>query len=246
MLTIKNIHAKSQDGKQILNGINLEVKPGQIHAIMGQNGAGKSTLAKVLCGIGNYEVTEGELNFKNEKINDTPPETRARMGMFLAFQYPVEIPGVSTINFIKSSLNEIRKFRNEKPMDAMEFMEYARKKCSELKIPEDFIKRPLNTGFSGGEKKKNEILQMALLEPDLMILDETDSGLDIDALKIVAQGVNFMRSKKRAIIIVTHYIKLLDYIEPDFVHVMRDGKIIKSGNKNLAHEIEKSGFTNFS
>lgn len=241
MLTIKNLQAKIDD-KQILNGINLEVKAGEVHAIMGPNGSGKSTLASVLAGREEYEVLDGEATFLGKDLLAMAPEERAREGVFLAFQYPVEIPGVSTINFMKTALNQIREHRGQQPLDAVSFLGLMREKMKLVEIDQSLINRALNEGFSGGEKKRNEIFQMAMLEPKLAILDETDSGLDIDALKIVSNGVNKLRSKNNAVIVVTHYQRLLNYIVPDFVHVLYKGKIVKSGGKELALELEAKGY----
>jgi len=240
MLEIKNLKA-SINSKQILKGLNLIIKPGEVHAIMGPNGSGKSTLANVLSGKNGYEVT-GELNFKGENLNDIPVEVRAQKGLFLAFQYPLEIPGVNTNNFLKTSLNSVRKARGEKELDTLAFLKMVKEKSSELGIDEKILSRQLNVGFSGGEKKKNEILQMKILDPYFSILDETDSGLDIDALKTVAKGVNSSRSKQKSFLVITHYQRLLDYIKPDFVHVLSDGKIIKTGCGDLAEELEKTGY----
>jgi Fe-S cluster assembly ATP-binding protein len=241
MLSIKNLEAKI-DNKQILNGINLEVKAGEIHAIMGPNGSGKSTLASVLAGREEYEVLNGEVKFLGKDLLEMAPEDRAREGVFLAFQYPVEIPGVSTINFMKTALNQIRVHRGLQPLDAVSFLGVMKEKMKLVEIDQSLLNRALNEGFSGGEKKRNEIFQMAMLEPKLAILDETDSGLDIDALKIVANGVNKLRTKNNAVIVVTHYQRLLDYIVPDFVHVLYKGKIVKSGTKELALELEAKGY----
>ncbi len=241
ILSIKNLHA-TVDGKAILNGIDLEINTGEVHAIMGPNGSGKSTLSYVLSGRGGYEVTEGQVLYKGEDLLDMEPEERAQQGVFLAFQYPVEIPGVPTTSFLKQSINAVRKARGEDPLDAMEFLKLVRAKLKELGVGEDMIKRAVNTGFSGGEKKRMEVLQMALLEPSLAILDETDSGLDIDALKIVADGVNALRRADRAMLVITHYQRLLDYIVPDHVHVLSAGKIIRSGDKSLALELEEKGY----
>ncbi|MCF8469030.1 MAG: Fe-S cluster assembly ATPase SufC [Sneathiella sp.] len=241
MLEIKNLHA-TVGGKEILKGINLTINAGEIHAIMGPNGAGKSTLSYVLAGRDGYEVTEGEVLYKGENLLALSPDERACHGIFLAFQYPVEIPGVASATFLKTAYNAQRKFRGEREVDAMEFLKLVREKTKELGINDDMLKRAVNVGFSGGEKKRNEVLQMALLEPDLMLLDETDSGLDIDALKIAADGINRLRSPKRAGLIITHYQRLLDYIIPDFVHVLADGKIVKSGDKSLALELEEKGY----
>ena len=241
MLKITDLHA-SIDGKNILNGINLEIKPGEVHAIMGPNGSGKSTLASVLAGREEYEVTQGSVDFEGNDLLDFSPEQRAAEGIFLAFQYPVEIPGVTTINFLKTALNEMRKYRGQDPLDAAQFLRLMRERAKFVNIDDALLKRSLNEGFSGGEKKRNEIFQMAMLEPKLAILDETDSGLDIDALRIVAEGVNKLRNPDRAIIVVTHYQRLLDYIVPDFVHVLYKGRIVKSGPKELAFELEEKGY----
>lgn len=241
MLSIKNLQAKIDD-KKILNGINLEVKAGEVHAIMGPNGSGKSTLASVLAGREEYEVLGGEVEFLGKDLLALEPEERAREGVFLAFQYPVEIPGVSTINFMKTALNQIRTHRGQQPLDAVSFLGVMKEKMKLVEIDQSLLNRALNEGFSGGEKKRNEIFQMAMLEPKLAILDETDSGLDIDALKIVANGVNKLRSKNNAVIVVTHYQRLLEYIVPDFVHVLYKGKIVKSGTKELALELEAKGY----
>ena len=241
MLSIKNLHASIGD-KEILKGINLEVKAGEIHAIMGPNGAGKSTLASIIAGNENYEVTAGEISLDGEDLSELAPEERAHKGVFLSFQYPVEIPGVSVTNFIRSAINETRKANGQEEMPANEMLKVIREKSELLEIDRKFLSRSLNEGFSGGEKKRNEIFQMAMLEPKLAILDETDSGLDIDALRIVANGVNKLKSDKNAIVVITHYQRLLDYIVPDFVHVLYDGKIVKSGGKELAHELEEKGY----
>ncbi|AEI49963.1 Fe-S cluster assembly ATPase SufC [Runella slithyformis] len=241
MLTITDLQA-SVDDKAILKGINLEIKPGEVHAIMGPNGSGKSTLASVLAGREEYEVTGGSVDFEGQDLLEMSPEERAAAGIFLAFQYPVEIPGVTTINFLKTALNEIRKSRGEAPLDAAQFLKLMREKAKVVNIDDALLKRSLNEGFSGGEKKRNEIFQMAMLEPKLAILDETDSGLDIDALRIVAEGVNKLRSPERAVIVVTHYQRLLDYIVPDYVHVLYKGRIVKSGPKELAFELEEKGY----
>ena len=241
MLKIKNIHAKIED-KEILKGINLEIKAGEIHAIMGPNGSGKSTLASVITGKEEYEVTEGEILFENEDLEEVSPEERAHKGIFMSFQYPIEIPGITTTNFIKTAINESRKARGENDMPAKDMLKMLREKCDLLDIDQKFLSRSINDGFSGGEKKRNEIFQMAMLEPKLAILDETDSGLDIDALKIVANGVNKLKSQDNAVIVITHYQRLLDYIVPDYVHVLFDGKIVKSGTKDLAHELENKGY----
>lgn len=241
MLKIKNLHASIED-KHILKGINLEVKPGEVHAIMGPNGSGKSTLASVLAGREDYEVTEGSVEFEGEDLLQLGVDERARKGIFLAFQYPVEIPGVSTTNFLKTALNQIRESRGQEPLNAPEFLKLMKEKMAWVEIDQSLLSRSLNEGFSGGEKKRNEIFQMAMLEPKLAILDETDSGLDIDALRIVSEGVNKLRSPKRAIIVVTHYQRLLDYIVPDFVHILYKGRIVKSGDKTLALKLEKEGY----
>ena len=240
MLTIKDLKANI-DNKEILKGLNLEIKPGEVHAIMGPNGSGKSTLSNVLSGKKGYTVT-GEVKYFNENLLDLEIEERAHKGIFLAFQYPLEIPGVNTNIFLKTSLNAIKKAKGEKELDAIEFLKLVKQKAGELKFDEKILSRQLNVGFSGGEKKKNEILQMSILNPKLSILDETDSGLDIDALKIVANGVNKLKNKDNAVIIITHYQRLLDYIIPDFVHVLHEGKIVKSGDKSLAHELEEKGY----
>ena len=241
MLTITDLQA-SVDDKAILKGINLEIKAGEVHAIMGPNGSGKSTLASVLAGREEYEITGGSVDFDGEDLLEMSPEERAAAGIFLAFQYPVEIPGVTTINFLKTALNEIRKSRGEESLDAAQFLKLMREKAKLVNIDDSLLKRSLNEGFSGGEKKRNEIFQMAMLEPKLAILDETDSGLDIDALRIVAEGVNKLRSPENAVIVVTHYQRLLDYIVPDFVHVLYKGRIVKSGPKELALELEEKGY----
>ena len=243
MLNIKNLEA-TIDNKQILNGLNLDIKPGEVHAIMGPNGSGKSTLANVLSGKTGYE-TKGDIKYNGESLVELSTEERAQKGIFLAFQYPLEIPGVNTNIFLKTSLNSVRKARGEKELDTLTFLKLIKEKVKELNIDEKFLSRQLNVGFSGGEKKKNEILQMKLLEPKLSILDETDSGLDIDALKIVSDGVNTLRNKDNSFLIITHYQRLLDYIKPDFVHVLMNGKIIKSGGPELALELEKKGYENF-
>ena len=241
MLTIKNLHA-SVDGKKILKGLNLEVHAGEVHAIMGPNGSGKSTLANVLAGRDGYEVTEGSITYKNKNLVEMAPEVRACEGIFLAFQYPVEIPGVNNIYMLKAAMNAIRAWRGEPPLDAVEFLNLVKDKVKLVKLKEELLNRSVNEGFSGGEKKRNEIFQMAVLEPALAILDETDSGLDIDALKIVADGVNSLRHHDRAIIIITHYQRLLNFIVPDQVHVLSDGKIIKSGHRELALQLEEKGY----
>ena len=241
MLNIKNLHVKV-DGKEILKGLNLEVGTGEVHAIMGPNGSGKSTLSYVLAGREGYEVTEGEILFDGKNLLEMSPEERAWAGIFLAMQYPVELPGVNNMNFLRESLNAVRRGRGEEELDAVSFMKLVREKAATVKLDDKLLKRSVNAGFSGGEKKRNEILQMAMLEPRLAILDETDSGLDIDALRIVAEGVNLLRSPERSIIMITHYQRLLDYIEPDFVHVLADGRIIRSGGKELALELEEKGY----
>jgi Fe-S cluster assembly ATP-binding protein len=241
MLKIKNLHASVED-KSILKGINLEIKPGEVHAIMGPNGSGKSTLASVIAGKEDYEVTDGEIFFEGEDINEMAAEERAHKGIFLSFQYPVEIPGVSVTNFMKTAINETRKAKGLEDMPAKDMLKLIREKAELLEIDRKFLSRSLNEGFSGGEKKRNEIFQMAMLEPKLAILDETDSGLDIDALRIVANGVNKLKSKDNAVLVITHYQRLLEYIVPDFVHVLYNGKIVKSGTKELAHELEQKGY----
>jgi Fe-S cluster assembly ATP-binding protein len=241
MLSIKNLKA-SVDGKQILKGLDLEIKAGEVHAIMGPNGSGKSTLANVIVGRDGYKIDSGEIIYEGKDLTEVEPEIRAREGIFLAFQYPVEIPGVNNVYLLKAAMNAIRKHRGEAELDAFEFLALVKEKMKVVNMKEELLNRAVNEGFSGGEKKRNEIFQMALLEPKLAILDETDSGLDIDALKIVASGVNSLRSEDRAIVIVTHYQRLLDYIVPDYVHVLSDGKIIKSGGKELALELEEKGY----
>jgi Fe-S cluster assembly ATP-binding protein len=241
MLTIFNLHARVDD-KEILKGVNLKLKAGEVHAIMGPNGSGKSTLAGVLAGRDAFDVTEGDVLFEGKNLLDMDPEERAREGVFLAFQYPVEIPGVSNTYFLRAAVNAIRKYRGQEELDAVEFLQLVREKLNVLHIDEDLLKRPVNEGFSGGEKKRNEIFQMAVLDPKLCILDETDSGLDIDALRTVADGVNAMRTKDRAILVITHYQRLLNYIVPDKVHVLMDGRIVKSGGKELALELESKGY----
>jgi len=241
VITIKNLHA-SIDGKEILKGLDLTVNAGEVHAIMGPNGAGKSTLASVLAGREDYEVTEGSVDFDGEDLLEMDTEERAREGLFLAFQYPVEIPGVSNINFLRTAINEIREHKGQEAMSAKEFMTTVREKSALVELDPKLASRSVNEGFSGGEKKRNEIFQMAMLEPKLSILDETDSGLDIDALRIVANGVNTLKSDKNATVVITHYQRLLDYIVPDFVHVLYDGKIVKSGPKELALELEEKGY----
>ncbi|NJM54762.1 MAG: Fe-S cluster assembly ATPase SufC [Verrucomicrobiae bacterium] len=241
MLEIQNLHA-GVEGKQILKGLTLTINPGEVHAIMGPNGSGKSTLAAVLAGKDGYDVTEGTVLFHGKDLLDLDPEERAREGVFLAFQYPIEIPGVNSTYFLKAALNEIRKHKGQPELDAMEFLNFIKDKIKLLDLPESFLKRPVNEGFSGGEKKRNEIFQMAVLEPTLAILDETDSGLDIDALRVVANGVNKLKRPDHAQLVITHYQRLLDYIIPDFVHVLWDGKIVKSGGKDLALELEAKGY----
>ncbi len=241
MLTIKNLHAIVEE-QEILKGVNLEVNPGEIHAVMGPNGSGKSTLASVLAGHPKFEVTRGSIEFKGQDLLEMEPEDRAREGLFLSFQYPVEIPGVSMVNFMRSALNEQRKYRNEEPISATDFLKLMRDKRQLLGMDSQLVSRSVNEGFSGGEKKKNEIFQMAMLNPLLAILDETDSGLDIDALRVVAAGVNKLQTKENATILITHYQRLLEYIKPDFVHVLYAGKIIKSGGADLALELEKKGY----
>ena len=240
MLKIKNLKA-SINNKDILKGLNINIKPGELHAIMGPNGSGKSTLANVLSGKNGYEIS-GELKYQGKDLKEISIDERAQKGIFLAFQYPIEIPGVNTSNFLKTSLNKVRKARGEKELDTLSFLKILKEKSSELGIDEKMLSRQLNVGFSGGEKKKNEILQMKILDPSFSILDETDSGLDIDALKIIAKGVNSSRNSKKSFLVITHYQRLLDYIKPDFVHVMSDGKIIKTGCSDLAEELEKTGY----
>ncbi len=241
LLSIKNLKAKINE-TEILHGINLEINPGETHAIMGPNGSGKSTLASVLAGKPGYEVTDGEVLFNGKNLLEMPPEVRAREGMFLAFQYPVEIPGVSNTNLIKSAVNEIRKYRNLEPLDAFDFISMIKEKAAIVEIEQSFLNRSVNEGFSGGEKKRNEVFQMAMLDPVLAVLDETDSGLDIDALRIVANGVNKLRRNDNAFLVITHYQRLLNYIVPDYVHVLYKGRIVKSGGKELALELEEKGY----
>ena len=241
MLSVKNLQAKV-DEKEILKGLSLDIKPGEVHAIMGPNGSGKSTLASVLAGREEYEVTGGSVLFNREDLLELSPEDRARKGLFLAFQYPVEIPGVSNANFLKTAVNEIRKSRGEQPMDSKDFLALMKDKMKLVEMDKAMTQRSVNEGFSGGEKKRNEVFQMAMLEPSLCVLDETDSGLDIDALRIVANGVNALRNKERSFIVITHYQRLLDYIVPDFVHVLYKGRIVKSGTKELALELESKGY----
>jgi Fe-S cluster assembly ATP-binding protein len=241
MLDIRNLHA-GVEGKQILKGLNLSIQPGEVHAVMGPNGSGKSTLAQILAGREGYEVTEGEVLYQGKNLLELDPEERAREGVFLAFQYPVEIPGVNSTYFLKAGLNEIRKHNGLSELDAMEFLQLVKQKMKILELSEDLLKRPVNEGFSGGEKKRNEIFQMAVLEPKLAILDETDSGLDIDALRIVANGVNKLKRADNAQLLITHYQRLLDYIVPDYVHVLYDGRIVRSGGRELALELEEKGY----
>ena len=242
MLTINNLHAEIENGVEILKGINLRINPGEVHAIMGPNGAGKSTLSSVIAGKEDYVVTDGEIIFEGEDIVEDAPEERAHKGIFMSFQYPVEIPGVSVTNFIKAAMNETRKANGQEDMPAKEMLGLIRENSEKLGIKKDFLSRSLNEGFSGGEKKRNEIFQMLMLNPKLAILDETDSGLDIDALRIVADGVNSFKNEGNAVLLITHYQRLLDYIQPDFVHVLADGKIIKTGDKTLAFELEEKGY----
>jgi Fe-S cluster assembly ATP-binding protein len=241
MLSIQDLHA-GIEGKKILNGINLDIKAGEVHAIMGPNGSGKSTLANVLAGRTDYEVSRGTVEFLGNDLLELSPEKRAGEGLFLAFQYPVEIPGLNTINFIKTAVNEVRKYRGQDPLDAVGFLKMMKEKMALMNIEQSLLSRSLNEGFSGGEKKRNEVFQMAMLEPKLAILDETDSGLDIDAIRIVSNGVNKLRNKDNAVLVVTHYQRLLDYIVPDFVHVLYNGRIVKSGTKELALELEERGY----
>jgi Fe-S cluster assembly ATP-binding protein len=244
MLEIKNLHA-TVDGKEILKGLDLHIRAGEVHAIMGPNGSGKSTLSYVLAGREGYEVTEGSVTYKGKNLLDLDPEERAGEGVFLAFQYPVEIPGVASTTFLKHALNAVLRYRGEEELDAMEFVKMLREKTKSLGIADDMLKRPVNVGYSGGEKKRNEMLQMAVLEPSFAVLDETDSGLDIDALKVVAAGVNSLRAPDRAMLVITHYQRLLDYIVPDHVHVLAGGRIVRSGGKELALELEKTGYAEF-
>jgi Fe-S cluster assembly ATP-binding protein len=244
MIEIKNLHAEI-DGHKILNGINLTLKAGEVHAIMGPNGSGKSTLSYILSGKEDYQITEGEIWFNGENITESSPEERAAKGLFLAFQYPVEIPGVQMTNFLKTSVNAIRKQKGLEEIEALDFLKMIKAKQKELGIGDEMLKRPVNVGFSGGEKKRNEVLQMAVLEPLFCVLDETDSGLDIDALKIVANGVNQLRSKDRSFLVITHYQRLLDYIVPDHVHILAKGQIVKSGTADLAKELEADGYKNY-
>ena len=244
MLEIKNLHAKVGD-TEILKGVDLNIEAGKVHAIMGPNGAGKSTLSYVLSGRDGYEITEGSVIYKGKDLLAMEPEERAGEGVFLAFQYPVEIPGVSTMNFLKAAVNSVRKYRGESEFDAMDFLKFVREQTKILNISDDMLKRAVNVGFSGGEKKRAEVLQMAVLNPSFAILDETDSGLDVDALRIVGEGVTALRSPERSMLVITHYQRLLDYIVPDVVHVLADGKIVDSGDKNLALELEKNGYANY-
>lgn len=241
MFKIKNLHA-GVEGKAILKGVDLEILPGEVHAIMGPNGSGKSTLGHIIAGKAGYEISEGSIEFRGQDLLDLAPEERAHWGIFLAFQYPVEIPGVNTTYFLKSAVNAIRKARGEQDLDAAQFLKFIKEKAALLELPSDFLKRPLNVGFSGGEKKRNEIFQMAVLEPTLAVLDETDSGLDIDALKVVSSGVNQIRSPERSQLVITHYQRILNYLVPDFVHVLYEGRIVKSGGKGLAMELEERGY----
>lgn len=241
MLEIKDLYAKVE-GNEILKGLNLSVNAGEVHAIMGPNGSGKSTLASVIAGNENYEITSGDILYNGQSILELEPEERAREGIFLAFQYPLEIPGVSNANFMKQSVNEIRKYRNQEPLNAAEFLKLMKERAAFVELDKSFLSRAVNEGFSGGEKKRNEIFQMAMLEPKLSIMDETDSGLDIDALRIVSNGVNKLKNKDNAFVVITHYQRLLNYIVPDFVHVLSGGKIIKSGGKELAFELEEKGY----
>jgi Fe-S cluster assembly ATP-binding protein len=246
MLEIRNLHARlAEDGREILKGIDLTVREGEVHAIMGPNGSGKSTLAAVLAGREGYEVTEGTVTYRGRDLLDMPADERAREGVFLAFQYPVEIPGVNNTYFLRAAVNAQRRHRGEPELDAGQFLRVVRQKLKTLQISDDLLQRPVNVGFSGGEKKRNEIFQMAMLEPRLAMLDETDSGLDIDALRTVARGVNALRTPDRSIVMITHYKRLLDYVEPEFVHVLQEGRIIQSGDKNLAAELERSGYGTF-
>jgi Fe-S cluster assembly ATP-binding protein len=242
MLEIKNLHA-NVEGRQILKGLSLAIQPGEVHAIMGPNGSGKSTLANVIAGRQGYEITAGEILFQGKSVLEMDPEERAREGLFLAFQYPVEIPGVSNLYFLKAAINAIRKYRGESELDAMEFWEMIHQRMDLVKMDETMLQRPVNDGFSGGEKKRNEVFQMAVLEPLFAVLDETDSGLDIDALKVVADGVNALRNSERGFLVITHYQRLLDYIVPDHVHVLVNGRIVRSGDKNLALELEAQGYS---
>jgi Fe-S cluster assembly ATP-binding protein len=242
MLEIKNLHAKV-DGREILNGLDLTIPAGEVHAIMGPNGSGKSTLSYVLAGKEDYEVTDGSVTWKGEDLLDMEPDERAAAGVFLAFQYPMEIPGVATMTFLRSAVNAVRKARGEEELSTPDFLRTVKEKARHLNIDIEMLRRPLNVGFSGGEKKRNEILQMSLLEPGLCVLDETDSGLDIDALRVVSEGVNALRSPERSMLVITHYQRLLDHIVPDVVHVLIDGRIVRTGDKNLAKQLEKEGYT---
>lgn len=244
MLDINNLHV-TVEGKKILKGLDLRIRAGEVHSIMGPNGSGKSTLAQVLAGRDEYDITEGQVSFLAKDLLDQSPDERAGEGLFMAFQYPVEIPGITGIQFLRSAVNAIRKYRGEEEMDATELLKLCRDKAKQVEMSDEMLKRSVNEGFSGGEKKRNEVFQMAVLDPKLSILDETDSGLDIDALKVVAEGVNSMRSKERAFLVITHYQRLLSYIVPDFVHVLVDGRIVKSGGKELALELEKKGYASF-
>jgi len=244
MIKIENLHAEIEE-KKILKGISLEIPKGEVHAIMGPNGGGKSTLSYVLAGREDYEVTEGSIEFNGEDISEMAPEERAAAGLFLAFQYPIEIPGVQGTTFLKTALNAIRKQRGEKELDSLEFLKLMKEKTAKLGISDEMLKRPVNVGFSGGEKKRNEVLQMAMLDPTFCVLDETDSGLDIDALKVVADGVNAMRGEDRSFLVITHYQRLLDYIKPDVVHVLANGRIVKSGGPELALELEEKGYAEY-
>jgi Fe-S cluster assembly ATP-binding protein len=241
MLKIENLHA-NVEGREILKGLDLELRTGEVHAVMGPNGSGKSTLANIIAGRSNYEVTQGKVLYRGESLAGVAPEDRAREGIFLAFQYPVEIPGVSNMYFLKAAKNAILRHRGEEELDAIDFLEFARQRLKLVEMDEELANRPINEGFSGGEKKRNEIFQMAVLEPSLCVLDETDSGLDIDALRVVANGVNALRSPERAMLVITHYQRLLDYVVPDIVHVLSGGRIVRSGGKELAHELEAKGY----
>jgi len=245
MLEIKNLHARLEDGREILKGIDLTLKAGEVHAIMGPNGSGKSTLASVLAGRAGYEITQGSVTYRGQDLLALEPDERAREGIFLAFQYPVEIPGVNNMYFLRAALNAVRRHRGEPELDAGQFLKAVRQRLKLLDIKDDLLQRGVNVGFSGGEKKRNEIFQMAMLEPRLSILDEIDSGLDIDALRLVASGINKLRSPDRAVLMITHYQRLLDYVEPDHVHVLSQGRIVRSGDKSLAAELEKSGYATF-
>lgn len=244
MLEIKNLHVEVE-GQKIINGLNLTIKDGEVHAIMGPNGSGKSTLASVIAGNDTYEVVEGSVTYKGIDLLELDPDLRSHKGVFLSFQHPPELPGVNNLYFLRTALNSLRKANNEKELDAIEFYEFLQDKVKQVKMDEEFLKRSVNEGFSGGEKKRNEILQMLVLEPTLAVLDETDSGLDIDALRIISEGINSLRDKERSFLLITHYQRLLNYVEPDFVHVLSDGKIVKSGGKELAKELEKDGYAAF-